>query len=143
MRESEPNDKAAPVAPKQPGADTAITSGPLRLERHGEVAVITPSQGLETVPDDRREKVIDMILGPLHSRPPAALVFDLSQVAYLGSIFLSFLLRCHKRTKEQGGEVAIANAHPRTRELLQLTALDRLWPLYPTLAEALKAVAHH
>ena len=55
-------------------------------------------------------------------------------------MFLSFLLRCHKRVKEHGSEVVVAGASHRARELLHMTALDTLWALYDTRAEALAAL---
>ena len=111
-----------------------------RIERHGDIAVITPSPEVEKMPENLMEQAAQMVLAPLRSDPPAGLIFDLSQVDYVGSVFLSFLLRCHKRVKEHGSEVAVAGASERARELLHMTALDTLWPLYPTRAEAVAAL---
>lgn len=111
-----------------------------RIERHGDIAVIIPSPDVEKMSDNVMEQAAQMVLAPLRADPPAGLIFDLSQVDYFGSIFLSFLLRCHKRAREQGSEVVVAGASPRARELLHLTALDTLWPLYATRAEALAAL---
>ena len=108
-----------------------------RIERHGDIAVITPSPEVEKMPENLMEQAAQMVLAPLRSDPPGGLIFDLSQVDYFGSTFLSFLLRCHKRVKEKGCEVVVAGASPAARELLHMTALDTLWPLYPTRAEAM------
>jgi hypothetical protein len=43
--------------------------------------------------------------------------------------------------KRHGSEVVLAGATGRVRELLHLTALDTLWALYDTRAEALSALA--
>ena len=59
-----------------------------------------------------------MVLSPLKEDPPAGIVIDLSQVSYFGSVFLSFLLRCHMLAKKTGCEVVLAGASERTRELL-------------------------
>jgi hypothetical protein len=56
-------------------------------------------------------------------------------------VFISFLLRCHMRTKMQGSEIVLAGASDRIRELLHLTALDSLWAIYKTRAEALEALS--
>src|SRR5438552_13255161 len=113
---------------------------PFLVERHGDVAVITPSPDVEKMPDNLMEQAAQMVLAPLRSDPPTGLIFDLSQVDYVGSVFLSFLLRCHKRVKEHGCEVVVAGASPRARELLHMTALDTLWALYSTREEALEAL---
>jgi anti-sigma B factor antagonist len=111
------------------------------LERHGDVAIITPSPEVEKMPENLMDQAAQMVLAPLKADPPAGLVFDLSRVDYVGSVFLSFLLRCHKRVKEQGSEVVVAGASPRARELLHLTALDTLWAIYDSRAEAMEALS--
>ncbi len=112
-----------------------------RIERHGEIAVIIPTPELEKLPLDLMEQAAQMVLAPLRTNPPSGLIFDLSQVGYFGSVFLSFLLRCHKRVKETGSEVVVAGASPDARELLRITALDTIWPLYDTRKEALEALS--
>ena len=81
-----------------------------------------------------------MVVDTLKEDPPAGIVIDLSQVNYFGSVFISFLLRCHMLVKKHGSEVVLAGASERIRELLHLTALDTLWALYDTRAEALEAL---
>ncbi len=112
----------------------------IRIERHGDIAVITPSPQVEQMPENLMEQAAQLVLAPLRADPPAGLIFDLSHVDYVGSVFLSFLLRCHKRVKEHGSEVVVAGASARARELLHMTALDTLWALYDTRAEALAAL---
>ena len=118
----------------------ATHSQSIRIERHGDIAVIIPSPDVEKLPENLMEQAAQMVLSPLRADPPAGLIFDLSHVDYVGSVFLSFLLRCHKRVKEHGSEVVVAGASPRARELLHMTALDTLWALYETRAEAMEAL---
>ena len=119
----------------------ASQSQSFRIERTGDIAVIIPSPEVEKMPENLMEQAAQMVLAPLSSDPPAGLVFDLSQVDYVGSVFLSFLLRCHKRVKPKGCEVVVAGASPKARELLHLTALDTLWALYDTRDEAIDALS--
>ena len=119
----------------------ATQSHSIRIERHGDIAVIIPSPDVEKLPENLMEQAAQMVLAPLKTDPPAGLVFDLSNVDYVGSVFLSFLLRCHKRVKEHGSEVVVAGASQRARELLHMTALDTLWALYNNRAEALAALS--
>ena len=113
----------------------------IRIERHGDVAVITPSSEVEKLPENLMEQAAQLVLAPLKSDPPEGLIFDLSKVDYVGSVFLSFLLRCHKRVKEHGSEVVVAGASAKARELLHMTALDTLWALYNTRKEAIAALS--
>jgi anti-anti-sigma factor len=112
-----------------------------RIERHGDVAVITPSPEVESMSENLIQQAAQIVLAPLRTDPPAGLVIDLSQVNYFASSFLSFLLRCHMLVKKHGCEVVLAGASERARELLRLTALDTLWALYNTRAEALDALS--
>ena len=111
------------------------------LERHGDIAVVTPSPEVEKMPENLMEQAAQLVLSPLRADPPTGLVFDLSKVDYVGSVFLSFLLRCHKRVKEHGSEVVVAGASAKAKELLHMTALDTLWALYNTRKEALAALS--
>jgi anti-anti-sigma factor len=122
-------------------AAKASQSESFRVERHGDIAVITPSPDVESMNETVIHQAAQMVVDTLKEDPPAGIVIDLSQVNYFGSVFVSFLLRCHMRAKQQGSEIVIAGASDRTRELLRLTALDTLWALYKTRAEALEALA--
>ena len=111
-----------------------------KVQRHGDVAIIIPSPEVESMPENLIQQAAQMVLAPLKADPPAGLVIDLSQVKFFGSVFISFLLRCHMLVKKHGSEVVLAGASDRIRELLHLTALDTLWALYDTRAEALQAL---
>lgn len=113
----------------------------IRIERVGDIAIVSPSSEVEKLPENLMEQAAKLVLDPLQANPPSGLIFDLSDVDYVGSVFLSFLLRCHKRVKVHGCEVVVAGASKRARELLHLTALDTLWAPYDTRSEALEALS--
>lgn len=112
----------------------------IQITRHGEIAVISPSADIESMPESYIEQAAAVVLGPLRADPPSGIIVDFSKVGYVGSVFLSFLLRCHKIVKSRGSELVLSGLTPRTRELLRVTALDTLWALYDTQAEALEAL---
>ena len=111
-----------------------------RIERHGRIAVVIPAAEVETLSENTMQQAGRKIVAQLKADPPAALVIDLAPVYYFGSVFLSFLLRCHMLVKKHGSEVALVVNSDRARELLHLTALDTLWVIYKTRAEALEAM---
>jgi anti-anti-sigma factor len=115
-------------------------SGSFSVERHGDIAVIIPAPEVESMPENLIQQAAEIVLAPLRKEPPAGLVIDLSQVKFFGSVFISFLLKCHMLVKKHGSEVVLAGASDRIRELLHLTALDTLWALYATRTEALEAL---
>jgi anti-sigma B factor antagonist len=118
----------------------AQPSESFHVERHGDIAVIIPASEVESMPENLIQQAAEIVLAPLKKEPPAGLVIDLSQVKFFGSVFISFLLKCHMLVKKHGSEVVLAGASERIRELLHLTALDTLWALYDTRAEALSAL---
>ncbi len=118
-----------------------LPSESFRVERHGDVAVIIPASEVESMPENLIQQAAEFVLAPLRKDPPAGLVIDLSEVKFFGSVFISFLLKCHMLVKKHGSELVLAGASERIRELLHLTALDTLWAIYDTRAEALHALA--
>lgn len=71
---------------------------------------------------------------------PPRIVFDMSQTRYFGSEFLEVLFRVWNRCVKRGGKFAIASVHDSAAETLQVTHLDTLWNVHPTVAEALADV---
>jgi anti-anti-sigma factor len=112
-----------------------------RIERHGEIAVVIPSPKVEEMNDVLIDQAAKLVVNSLKEDPPAGIVVDLSQVNYFGSVFVSFLLRCHMLAKRQGSEIVLAGASEPARELLHLLDLETIWALYPTRKEALEALS--
>jgi anti-sigma B factor antagonist len=111
-----------------------------QVKRHGDVAVVVPSPEVEHLPDTTINTAAAMVLAPLKEDPPTHLIIDLAGVRYFGSAFITFLLRCHLPVKQTGGELVLAGVNDRIRELLRTTALDTLWALYDTRAEAIESL---
>src|SRR5436305_6050344 len=76
-----------------------------RIERHGEIAVVIPSPKVEEMHEALIDQAAKMVVSTLRADPPAGIVVDLSQINYVGSVFVSFLLRCHMLAKKQGSEI--------------------------------------
>lgn len=112
-----------------------------RIERHGEIAVVTPSAKVEEMHETLIEQAARMVVQALREDPPAGIVVDLSQVNYFGSVFVSFLLRCHALAKKNGTEIVLAGASDPARELLHLLDLETLWALYANRQEAIEALS--
>jgi anti-sigma B factor antagonist len=111
------------------------------IERHGEIAVVTPSARVEEMHETMIEQAARMVIQSLKSDPPAGIVVDLSQVTYFGSVFVSFLLRCHSQARKHGSEIVLAGASEPAKELLKLLDLETLWAIYDTRKEAIAALS--
>jgi anti-sigma B factor antagonist len=110
------------------------------IERRGELTLITATRELERIEFGLEELVSDLILKPLRRQENPSIVFDLSQVDFFGSMFLALLIRCWKLALAQGGTMAISGVNDNTRELLRVTSLDMVWPMYGSKREAIEAL---
>ena len=109
------------------------------IERHGDITVITATAALERLAFRLEEQAAELILKPLQCQENPLILFDLSQVDYFGSMFLALLIRCWKLALSQGGSMALSGVSQRTRELLRITSLDTVWPIYDSKPEAMEA----
>lgn len=117
-----------------------MSTASFSIEKYGDIAVIVPSPTVEKMPEDLMLAATQLILEPLDKMQPCGLIFDLEGIEFVGSMFLGFLLRCHKRVKNHGCEVVISGPSKSARELLHITALDTLWPIYLNRQEAISAL---
>ena len=83
-------------------------------------------------------------LGRSHRREwlridPTALVIDLSGVEFLGSVGLKILAATYEKLGNSA-EFGVVARGPATRRPIHLTGLDKTFPLYPTLDDALTGV---
>ena len=111
-----------------------------QIERHGEIAVVTPSAKVEEMHETMIEQAAKLVVQSLRNDPPSGIVVDLSPVNYFGSVFVSFLLRCHSLAKRHGSEIVLAVPSEPARELLKLLDLETLWAIYDTRQEAVDAI---
>ncbi len=110
------------------------------LEWHGNIVVVVPAKTVESLNWELVEQAADVIMEPLGSQEVPMVVVDLKDVGFFGSVFLALLLRCHKFLKRRGGELVLCGANDMARELLKITALDTIWAIYDTRAEAMQAI---
>ncbi|MGL4464387.1 MAG: STAS domain-containing protein [Planctomycetia bacterium] len=133
-----------PTAPLRPSVRSGLTpsSGPdaFRVERHGDVAVVIPSSEVESLQDETVGWAVDLILQTVNQARATAVVVDLGEVEFFGTIFLSLLLRVWKSLANDGGTLVICNPSSQAREVLRITNLDTLWALYDDRDEAIAAL---
>jgi anti-sigma B factor antagonist len=78
------------------------------------------------------------IAGALDDDPPV-LVIELSEVRFMASAGLRILAATHEKVSKSAQLAIVAN-NPATSRPIQLTGLDKIMSLYPTLDDALTAV---
>jgi len=112
-----------------------------QIEWHSGTLVVIPGGDIESMKWDLIEQAAEVVMAPLTETDVPLVIFDLSEVNYFGSVFLSLMLRCHKAVKPQGGELVLCGASEMAEELLRVTALDTLWAIYSTREQAIEALA--
>ncbi|MDZ4687599.1 MAG: STAS domain-containing protein [Planctomycetaceae bacterium] len=112
--------------------------------------IVTQDRGVNVAELSSRAQLIEEpILEPLTkellaaasaSKPPVMLL-DMSQTTFFGSGFLETLFRIWKTLQARpDANLSICGLHPYCREVLEITHLDKMWPLYGTREEALAAM---
>jgi anti-sigma B factor antagonist len=102
---------------------------------HDGVAVVSVSGEIDLVTAPALEQAI----GAVVAEGPTALVIDLSGVEFLGSVGLKILAATYEKLADSA-EFGVVARGPATRRPIHLTGLDKTFPLYPTLDDALTGV---
>ena len=118
----------------------AGASDVFRVDSSGGTLIISPVGDINSLSAELLEEAAEMMTELIEGHESPMLVIDLVGVPSCGSVFMSFLLRCHKAVKTRGGEMVLSSASKMMQELLSLTRLDTVWAVYRTRAEALDAV---
>ena len=67
---------------------------------------------------------------------PPYLIFDISKVPYMDSAGLGLLVNFYVAGQKNGRKMAVAGATPRIVTLFEMTKVDSLLKLYPTVEDA-------
>ena len=69
------------------------------------------------------------------------LVVDLSDVTFIDSTSIGTLVRAERELRASGGTISVVANDPNIVRVFRITALDRLFPIYATRAEAIAALS--
>lgn len=72
------------------------------------------------------------------AHPARLVVIDLGGVEFFGSAALNAVLDCHEAGQRVGTSVRLVADHDNVLRPVQVTALDRIFDIYPTLSAALR-----
>lgn len=91
--------------------------------------------------DDFQNRQILKILRKKISTGNNVLVVDLSELSYINSVGLNFLLMLYKRVKRAGGQILLAQASAKVQQLLDITKLSTVFTITPNVETAVQY--HH
>ncbi|MFI8455374.1 STAS domain-containing protein [Kitasatospora sp. NPDC085464] len=86
--------------------------------------------------DDFAAREVRGLLEVLLDGGSARVVVDLGAVGFVDSTGLNALLGAARRAREGRGAQRLAAAAPRVRDVIELTGVESLLPLYPDVAAA-------
>jgi stage II sporulation protein AA (anti-sigma F factor antagonist) len=121
-------------------ATLAASAGLFDIEESANTIIITPLLDLREFDYERIETAACDILEALNKPGTKNVVLDFQNTDYYGSTALGFFLRIWKRVSLRGGRMAFCNVSEHEKEILQITHLDRLWPICTSRNAAMEAV---
>ncbi len=71
---------------------------------------------------------------------PTNLVIDLAQGDCLGTAILGAIVKLWKRVSQRGGRLALCNVSESVIQVLRVTKLHAIWPIYGNRDQALAAI---
>ncbi len=111
------------------------------VEEEGETLIIVPSLSGGKFRYEQIQTEINSLRRKLADRAVRHLVIDLKLLGYLGFEAFHVAVTLARSVEQSGGRAAMCCPSPELTEAFKNRGLDRLWPLYATRAEALRAVA--
>jgi anti-anti-sigma factor len=106
----------------------------LSVQRHSDATVVELSHDLWTF-DPFFEEVYERLLQV--ARTSARLIIDLGRAKYIQAGLLGALLNVTRGSGARPGDLVLCELNGLCREILHVTRLDTIWPIYTTREEAL------
>ena len=116
------------------------TSGPLSEIRVGNVTIVVFGSEVKHLDESNVAEIGRKLLQVAEGLTIPILVLDMHSTEFFGSSFIESLFRVWKKLNASpNAKFGIAGLQPYCREVLEVTHLDQLWPLFDTQEAACKA----
>ncbi len=115
------------------------TRGPLTELRDGDVTIVVFGSDLKHLDELNVAEISRKLIELAEKLPKPILVLDMSATEFFGSSFIEVLFRVWKKLNTKPAALfGIAGLQSYCREVLEITHLDSLWPLFDTRDLAIK-----
>lgn len=105
------------------------------LERHPKAIIVRVQS--ETLDEKTTAAVRTATSAAAEADPQAAIILDLSRVAFLPSMSLGSLVQLSQACKANGRRLVLAGLQPFVRDLLAVTRLNRLFEIHDDVSTLL------
>jgi anti-sigma B factor antagonist len=114
--------------------------GPLAEFRDGNVTIVVLGEDLKHLDESNVMEVGQKLLQLTEKLQHPLLVLNMQATEFFGSSFIESLFRVWKKLNTSpDAKFGIACLQPYCREVLEVTHLDKLWPLFDTQEAACEA----
>ena len=120
---------------RPPRDDLVVSRITTPVAHNSEIAVLRVAGEIDLATAPTLEAAIDAVLADMLN----ALVIDLSAVEFLASVGLRLLIAANEQA-EIPGRFAVVADNPATRKPIQLTDLDKIFAVFPTLDDAVRSL---
>jgi anti-anti-sigma factor len=111
-------------------------------EVHGKTLVLNPIIHLGSIHEPEIAHETEDLLDLLKQSPATNLVIDLGRGDYLGTAMLGAVVKLWKRVSQGGGRLALCNVSDNVWQVLRVTKLQTVWPIYGNRDQALAALGN-
>jgi len=117
-------------------------SGTAQVSQQDGVTIISLGAEYENLDESVLNELKDVLLNVAETADPATVVLDLSETKFFCSAFIEVMFRIWNRlNRREGGRFCISGLTGHCQEVLAVTHLDRLWEIFPTREEAVRALS--
>ena len=110
------------------------------VETQDSVTVIHLGPEYENLDESLLEELRAVIVNAADNATPPRVVLDLANTKFFGSGFIEIMFRAWKRLRSRNGDFAISGLTPYCAEVVAVTHLDRLWPVFGDRDEAVRTL---
>jgi stage II sporulation protein AA (anti-sigma F factor antagonist) len=109
----------------------------IAAEKNDGLLLLTFGGQLDAASADESEQALLALIDEQGLR----VVVDLGPLTYLSSVGLGVILRLTKQVLRYDGRIVFHSLQPRVRQILDMTGLSLMLPLYDSAEEAIKGVS--
>jgi len=108
----------------------------VRIERINGVNVITVPRELDLLNSDTFKNEVKSLI----QKGDKLIVLDFSRCDYLDSSGIGAVVALHKNALMNGGGLALASLQESVMKVMQITTLDKILRIFPSVEEAVEAL---
>lgn len=118
---------------QQPQQSPAIT-----VDRQNDLVILhIEARNLD---EHNTQRVHEEIAAEVERSPALPFVLDLAKVKFLPSLTLGAMVKLGNEFRNRDQRLLLASAQPTVRQVITITRLDRVFEIFDTVDDALKAV---